>query len=63
MPEVVSLNDSDRSFLSQILDAAKESASLGSPMRERVLHDLAEAWAWAHSPAQPHGGASALASE
>jgi hypothetical protein len=61
--EVVSLNDVRQELLSQILEAAKESASLGSPVRERVLHDLAEAWAWVHSPSQPHGGASALASE
>ena len=41
-----------------ILDGIVKAANtnLGWPMKARAMRDLAEAWAWMTSPAQPHGG-------
>jgi len=58
MPDMAEVRDE---LLTQLMGVAKESRRLNDITDQaRALRTLAEAWAWLHSPSQPHGGSSAL---
>ena len=56
---MASMTDVRDELLTQLLGAAKESRRLTDSDQAQVLLTLAEAWAWLHSPSQPHGESAA----